>query len=130
MENEILSIHLEEDLTEIAALIWNYMDNKYISQMKAKLEGYRHDCEQTLCKEGQLIKAVMPFVPQESKLLQFVLDMIIYNDMIERTLSENRQLEKLYRDDNSERQQLKKLVYKLILFKLVTAIEKGSMDKV
>lgn len=128
MGNEDLVVNLEQDLTEIAGLIWGYMDKKYISQMKQQLDGYRQSCEQNLCKEAQLLRAMMPFMPQESKLLQTVVDTIIYNDMIEKSFEEHEELSRLYRDENKERENLKKLMYKLILFKLVTAIEKGGME--
>lgn len=127
MGNEDMMVNLEQDLTEIAGLIWGYMDKKYISHIKEELDMYRQSCEQNLCKEGQLLRAMIPFAPGESKLLQTVLDIIIYNDMIEKSFEEHQELSRLYRDENEDRQQLKKLMYKLILFKLVTAVEKGSM---
>ncbi len=128
MDNENLAINLEQDLAEIAGLIWGYMDKKYISQMKRQLDGYRQSCEQNLCKEAQLLRAMVPFMPEESKLLQTVVDAIIYNDMIEKSFEEHAELGSLYRDENKDRENLKKLMYKLVLFKLVTAIERGSMD--
>lgn len=128
MENEDFVVNIEQDLAEIAGLIWGYMDKKYISQMKRQLDGYRQSCEENLCKEAQLLRAMIPFMPEESKLIQLVVDAIIYNDMIEKGLEEHEELGRLYRDENKERENLKKLVYKLVLFKLVTAIEKGGVE--
>lgn len=128
MENEDFVVNLEQDLAEIAGLIWGYMDKKYISQMKRQLDGYRQSCEENLCKEAQLLRAMIPFMPEESKLIQMVVDAIIYNDMIEKGLEEHQELGNLYRDENKDKENLKKLVYKLVLFKLVTAVEKGGMD--
>ena len=128
MENEDFVVNIEQDLAEIAGLIWGYMDKKYISQMKRQLDGYRQSCEENLCKEAQLLRAMIPFMPEESKLIQMVVDAIIYNDMIEKGLEEHEELGRLYRDENKERENLKKLVYKLVLFKLVTAIEKGGVE--
>ncbi len=127
MGNEDLMVNLEEDLTEIATLIWTYMDKKYISHIKQELDMYRQGCEENLCKEGQLLKAMIPFMPGESKLLQIILDLMIYNDMIEKSFEEHKELTSLYRDENQEKEKIKKLMYKLIMFKLVTAIEKGGM---
>lgn len=128
MENEDFVVNLEQDLTEIAGLIWGYMDKKYISQMKRQLDGYRQSCEENLSKEAQLLRSVIPFMPEESKMIQMIVDAIIYNDMIERGLEEHQELGRLYRDENKDKENLKKLVYKLVLFKLVTAIEKGGME--
>lgn len=125
MEKNELTVNLEQDLNEISSLIWEYMDKKYITQLREKLNGYRSECESNLCREAELLRAMMPFMPEQKKLLQFIVDAIIYNDMIEKSFSEHKELQELYRDDNKEKAQLKKLMYKLIAFKLMTAIEKG-----
>lgn len=127
MEKNELIVNLEQDLNEISAMIWAYMDKKYIGQLRTKLNGYRNECEANLCKEAELIRAVMPFMPEQKKILQFMVDAIIYNDMIEKSFGEHEELQELYRDDNKEKEQLKKLLYKLIAFKLMTAVEKGSI---
>lgn len=124
MEKEELSINLEQDLNEIASLIWGYMDKKYIGQLKEKLSGYRQECEGDLCKEAQLMRAMIPFMPAQKHTLEFLVEAIIYNDIIERSLKEHNEMAVLYRDDNKDREQIKKLVYKLILFKIITIVEK------
>lgn len=129
MEKDELTVNLEQDLNEISALIWGYMDKKYITQLRTKLNGYRNECEANLCKEAELIRAMMPFMPEQKKMLQFMVDAIIYNDMIEKSFGEHKELQELYRDNNKEKEQLKKLMYKLIAFKLMTAIEKGSIER-
>ena len=126
MGKDEVAINLEQDLNEISSLIWGYMDKKYLIQFRQKLNGYRKECEVNLCKEAQLMRAMMPFMPEQKKLLQFIVDLIIYNDMIEKTFNEHTGLRNLYRDDSKEKEQVKKLLYKLIAFKLVTAIEKSS----
>ena len=130
MSKESLPINIERDLDEIAALIWGYMDKTYISQFKTKIEGYRSECESHLGREAQLIKALIPFMPEEKPILKFILDAILYNDMIEKSFKEYEHLDSLYRDENKEREQLKKVTYKLIMYKLMTAIERGSLDKI
>lgn len=125
MEKNEITINLEQDLNEIASLIWGYMDKKYIAQLKEKLGGYRQSCEENLSKEAQLMRSVIPFMPEESKILQFIVDAMIYNDMIEKGFQEHEELAGLYRDENKEKERMKKLMYKLIIFKLMTAIEKG-----
>ncbi|WP_070000823.1 hypothetical protein [Cellulosilyticum sp. I15G10I2] len=126
MEKELVTLNLERDLNEIASLIWGYMDKTYISDLKSKINGYRQECKENLCKEAQLIRALIPFMSEEKKMLEFVIDLIIYNDMIERSFKDYEMLSNLYRDENKDRESLKKLTYKLILFKLITAIEKGE----
>ncbi|PHV70911.1 hypothetical protein CS063_07775 [Sporanaerobium hydrogeniformans] len=129
MSKESTSINIERDLDEIAALIWGYMDKTYLAQFKTKIEGYRSECENNLGKEAQLLRAIIPFMPEEKPILKFILDAIIYNDIIEKSFTEYKHLETLYRDDNKDRELLKKLTYKLIMYKLITAIERGSLER-
>lgn len=123
MEKDEVTFNLEQDLNEIARLIWGYMDEKYVGSLKNKLVGYRTECEQNLCKEAQLIKAMIPFLPNESRFLQLIVDAIVYNDMIDKGFMTKEEITSLYRDENKEKEQLKKLVYKLILFKLIVTVE-------
>lgn len=122
-------INIEQDLNEISRLIWNYIDEKYISVIKHKVNGYRSECESNLCKEAQLIQAVMPFLPEEKKILQLIVDAMVYNEIIEKTFTEHKTLTRLYRDDNKEKEQIKKLVYKLIMVKLLMTIDQISEIK-
>ena len=123
MEKQELIANIEQDLNEIGRLIWKYIDEKYIGSIKQEVEGYRSECEVNLCKEAQLIQAVMPFMPQERKILQLILDAIIYNDVIDKSLEKHQELTSFYRDENKDREQLKKLVYKLIMVKLIKTME-------
>lgn len=126
MEKDEIALNFEQDLNEIAGLIWAYMDQKYISAIKNKIDGYRGECEANLCREAQLMQALMPFLPEESHILQMLIDALVYNDVIDKSLEEHKEFATLYRDENKERQQLKKLVYKLIMFKLIKTIENIS----
>ena len=99
------------------------MDEKYIGTLKGRLEGYRSECESHLCKEAQLIQAIIPFLPGESQMLQLIIDAMVYNDMIDKCFMRNKELTMLYRDENKEKENLKKLVYKIIIFKLITTVE-------
>ncbi len=123
MNNDEIAVHLEEDLTEIVGLIAEYIDKKYITQIKHELNGFRQECENELCKEGQLIKAMIPFVSDKAPILQNVVDLIVYNDMIEKTFEKYNDLSKLYRDDNADKQEVKKLMYKLVVFRFIKMIE-------
>lgn len=129
MGKELIVLNLERDLNEIASLIWGYMDKTYISELKTKIDGYRSECQSNLCKEAELIRAVIPFVSEEKKVLEFVVELMTYNDIIEKSFNDYDELANLYRDENKEKETLKKLTYKLILFKLITAIEKGGVEK-
>ena len=129
MESQESMINIEQDLNEISKLIWGYLDKKYIGEIKHKVSGYRSECERHMCKEAQLIQAVMPFMPQEKKILQLIVDAIMYNEIIEKTFEENKALTNLYRDDNKEKEQVKKLVYKLIMVKLLMTIDQIGSNK-
>lgn len=119
-------MNIEQDLNEMSRLIWNYIDEKYIGVIKHKVDGYRSECQGNLCKEAQLIQAMMPFLPEQRNILQLILDAMIYNEVIERSLEEHKELGSFYRDENKEREQLKKLVYKLVMVKLIRTIEDMS----
>jgi len=127
VEKDEVALNFEQDLNEIAGLIWGYMDQKYISAFKNKIDGYRGECEANLSREAQLLQSLMPFLPEESHILQMIIDALIYNDVIDKSLEEHRELTNLYRDENKDREQLKKLVYKLIMFKIIKTIESVSV---
>ena len=129
MENQELAINIEQDLREISQLIWRYIDDKYIGTIKHKVDGYRSECEAHLCKEAQLIQAIMPFLPEERKILQLIVDAMVYNDVIEKSLEEHQELTTFYRDENKDREQLKKLVYKLIMVQMIRTVEQISERK-
>lgn len=121
-----MALDLERDLNQIAGLIWGYMDKTYISDLRGKINGYREECSTHLSNEAQLMRALIPFMAEEKKVLEFIIDIMIYNDIIERGFKDYEELSSLYRDENKDKESLKKLTYKLILFKLITAIEKGD----
>ena len=126
VEKQEIIMNIEQDLNEMSRLIWNYIDEKYIGVIKHKVDGYRSECQGNLCKEAQLIQAMMPFLPEQRNILQLILDAMIYNEVIERSLEEHKELGSFYRDEYKEREQLKKLVYKLVMVKLIRTIEDMS----
>ena len=130
MEKHDVRLSIEQDLNEISKLIWQYMDQKYLGAIQHEVEGYRSECEHQLCKEAQLIQAVMPFLPEKNKMLQMIVDAIIYNEIIERSFRDHQEVTSFYRDENKEREKVKKLVCKLIMVKLLMMIEQKSEDKV
>lgn len=126
MDKNELTVNLEQDLNEISGLIWKYMDDKYLREFKNKIQVYKQNARQNMSKEAQFLQALIPFMPNESKVLDKMLEAVIYNDMIEKGFTEYKELSTLYRDENKEREQIKKLMYKLILFKLIQVIESVS----
>lgn len=126
MEKNEIALNVEQDLNEISRLIWDYVDKKYIVTLKGKLDGYRSECEANLCKEAQLLQAIMPFMPEERGVLQLMIDAIVYNDVIEKSLEEHHELQRFYRDENKKNEQIKKLVYKLVMVKLIQMVENVS----
>ena len=126
MEKNEIALNVEQDLNEISRLIWDYVDKKYIVTLKGKLDGYRSECEGNLCKEAQLLQAIMPFMPEERGVLQLMIDAIVYNDVIEKSLEEHHELQRFYRDENKKNEQIKKLVYKLVMVKLIQMVENVS----
>ena len=126
MEKQEIVASIEQDLNEMSRLIWGYIDEKYIGMLKHKVDGYRSECQANLCKEAQLVQAIMPFLPEQRNILQLILDAMIYNEVIERSLEEHQELTSFYRDENKEREQLKKFVYKLVMVKLIKTVEDMS----
>lgn len=120
---EPVTIHLEEDLTEIGKMIWQYLDNKYIIALKEEVKEYRSICESHLGKEAYLIQAIMPFLPQEKQLFEWIMQVILYNSMIDIATMNHQELRNLYRDKNPEKERFKRLVYKLIMVKLLMMLE-------
>ncbi|MBE6023857.1 MAG: hypothetical protein E7231_11615 [Cellulosilyticum sp.] len=129
MEKKEIMLSMEQDLNEISKLIWNYIDEKYIGSFRHTINGYRSECESNLGKEAQLIQAIMPFLPDEKGILQLILDAMMYNDLIDRSLREHQELTTFYRDENKEREQIKKLACKLIMVKLIKTIEDMNYRK-
>ena len=51
------------------SMIWN------------KVDGYRNEGEIKECKEAQLLQAIMPFLPEQKKMLGLLVDVLTHNLM-------------------------------------------------
>ncbi len=120
-----LTLDIQKDIYEISMLVWEYIQAKYITRLKKKINHYRKEAECNLSKEAQLLKSIIPFVPEQKELLTQILDIIIYNEIIERGLKEYDGFACLCTDENKEIEQIKKLLYKLILFCIIVTIDKN-----
>ena len=125
MDANSLTLDIQKDINEISTLVWEYIQAKYITKLKRKINGYRKEAECSLSKEAQLLKSMIPFIPEQKELFTQILDLIIYNDIIERSLKEYDCFSCFYLDDNKELERIKKIVYKLLIFYIIIAVDKN-----
>lgn len=116
-------IHLEEDLTEIGKLVWQYFDDKYITAIKEEVAEYQAICETHLGKEAYLIQSIMPFLPNEKQILDGLMQIMLYNSIIDLATMKHPELKALYKDENPERERFKRLVFKMIIMKLLMMLK-------
>ena len=80
-------INLKRDLQEVTTFIQEYVDATYLSQIHSQINTYRRQCEETPCKEAQLLKAVVPFIEGENKdKFSNLIQMMTYSQMIQAML--------------------------------------------
>lgn len=116
-------IHLEEDLTEIGKLVWQYFDDKYITVIKEEVAEYQAICETHLGKEAYLIQSIMPFLPNEKQILDGLMQIMLYSSIIDLATMKHPELKALYKDENPERERFKRLVFKMIIMKLLMMLK-------
>lgn len=80
-------INLKRDLQEVTTFIQDYIDATYLSQIHSQINTYRRQCEETPCKEAQLLKAVVPFIEGENKeKFSNLIEIMTYSQMIKAML--------------------------------------------
>ncbi len=129
MDANGLTLDIQKDINEISTLVWEYIQAKYITKLKRKISDYRKESECHLSKEAQLLRSMIPFIPEQKDLFTQILDIIIYNDIIERGLKEYDHFSYLYSDESKEIERIKKIIYKLIIFYIIFSIDKNFNPK-
>lgn len=129
MEKQEIGLQIEEDINEISRLIWDYFDKKYIGMLLNKVDGYRSQCNMNECKEAQLIQAMMPFLPDQRKILGKIVDLLMYNQVVEKSIEEHESINTLFRDENKEKEEIKKIVFKVIMIKALMAIDQVKQQR-
>ena len=129
LEKQEITLQIQEDLNEMSRLVWDYLDKKYVSMLWKKLDGYRSECAINECKEAQLLQAIMPFLPEQKKVLGLIVDVLTYNQVIERSMQDHESILSLLRDENKEKEDLKKLLYKVIMIKALMTMEQMKQSR-
>lgn len=123
----LLRINIDRDLSEISKLIKTYMTKTYINDLTKEVFRCEEQCKGHLSREAQLIEALIPFMPDDKKLvLDQVRRMMRYEQvaevMLPRLISQAAPNAAGMRQDNSE-QFIKETIVKVLLFKIMSTIE-------
>lgn len=129
LEKQEIASQIQEDINEISRLVWDYLDKKYMSMIYNKVDGYRNEGAISECKEAQLLQAIMPFLPEQKKMLGVLVDVLTYNQVIERSIEEHEGISSLLRDNNKEKEDIKKLLYKVIMIKALMTVEQMKQNR-
>ena len=129
LEKQEIASQIQEDINEISRLVWDYLDKKYMSMIYNKVDGYRNEGTISECKEAQLLQAIMPFLPEQKKMLGVLVDVLTYNQVIEKSIEENEGISSLLRDSNREKEDIKKLLYKVIMIKALMTVEQMKQSR-
>ena len=129
MEKQKIGLQIEEDINEISRLIWDYFDKKYIGMLLNKVDGYRSQCNMNECKEAQLIQAIVPFLPDQRKMLGKVVDLLMYNQVVEKSIEEHESINTFFRDEDKEKEEIKKILFKIIMIKALMTIDQIKQQR-
>ena len=129
LEKQEITLQIQEDMNEISRLVWDYLDKKYMRMIWNKVDGYRNEGAIKECKEAQLLQAIMPFLPEQKKMLGLLVDVLTYNQVIEKSMEEHEGISSLLRDNDKEKEDLKKLLYKVIMIKALMTVEQMKQNR-
>lgn len=129
MDNQLLRVDIERDFNEILKLITTYMEKTYIKEIEREMLECARKCEHNQTKEVELLRALIPFVPEDKQeTMEQVVKMMIYQQIVGQTLPrlisvggarnshENKALDEVS----------KELVGSFILYKLLFNLEKKN----
>ena len=129
MEKQKIGLQIEEDINEISRLIWDYFDKKYIGMLLNKVDGYRSQCNMNECKEAQLIQAIVPFLPDQRKMLGKVVDLLMYNQVVEKSIEDHESINTFFRDEDKDKEEIKKILFKIIMIKALMTIDQVKQQR-
>lgn len=125
--DQLLRINIDRDLNEISKLIKSYMTKTYINDLTKEVFRCEQQCRGNMSKEAQLIEALIPFMPDDKKLvLDQVRKMMRYEQvaevMLPRLIGQGTPPIAGMRQDSNE-QFIKETIVKVLLFKIMSTIE-------
>lgn len=123
MSNTIFTVDIERDLNQIVNLIEEYVDKTYLLHLQNQINHYRKQCENSLCREAQLLRALIPFMPEQETILQKIVEFMIYNEILERGIDDFKQLNHMFRTEDLKKDPLKMFLYKTVFLRLILYIE-------
>ncbi|MHC1748505.1 MAG: hypothetical protein AB9856_09005 [Cellulosilyticaceae bacterium] len=121
----VLNIDIDRDVEAILNLIYEYMDKTYIGDLEEHVNFYRKDYSKDQSKEAELLKALVPFVPEDKqKVVEDVSDIFRYEHILRKAVPSAIGVRsgKNYDKDNKD-EVLNQLIVKIILYKLLLNIE-------
>ena len=120
----LLRVNIERDLNEISKLIKSYMTKTYIKDLTQEVFRCDQQCKGNMSREGQLIEALLPFVPDEKRGMLNEMNRLLRYEQVA-----NIMLPRLIGKGHGEgmRQEsdqfIKETVVKVLLFKIMSTIE-------
>lgn len=125
MNDNLLRINVERDLTEILKLIEGYMQKTYIKDIEHEMHRCKEHCELEPCKEVQFLTALAPLMPVDKQqifgeITEFLKYEQIANEMMPSLLHTNT------RQVQTDEDRFKKFVVKLLLYKILFQKNKNN----
>ncbi|MGL4737755.1 MAG: hypothetical protein ACRCW2_09915 [Cellulosilyticaceae bacterium] len=127
MDNQLLRVDIDRDLGEIMKLITKYMEKTYIKEIEKEMLECARKCEHNQTKEVELLRALIPFVPEEKQeTMEQVVKMMVYDQIVKQTLPKLITLQQMRGEGESKSldSKGKELVGSFILYKLLFNLEK------
>lgn len=123
MNNKLMHIDAERDLTEILKLIEEYMKRTYIKELEREMIRCREKCEHTPTRELELLVALEPFIQGSKRkvcedLIRFLKYEQVAKEMLPLFFPSHMRQEEVQED------QVKQILVKLLLYKVMDSVEK------
>lgn len=126
MDNHLLNIDIDRDLNEILKMVSKYMEKTYIKEIEKEMLECARKCEHNQTKEVELMRAIIPFIPEDKQgPIEQVVKIMIYDQIVRQTLPKLISMPGS-RSDGKNNIISKELVGSFILYKLLFNLEKKN----
>lgn len=127
MDHQLLNVDIDRDLNEILKLVTKYMEKTYIKEIEREMLDCARRSEHNQTKEVELLRAIIPFVPEEKQApMEQVVKMMIYNQIVKQTLPKLITTTPMRGESKGIDGMSKELVGSFILFKLLFNLEEKN----
>lgn len=121
----VLNIDIDRDVEAILNLIYEYMDKTYIEDLEHHVDLYRKSYDKDQSKESELLKALVPFMPEDKqKPMEELSDVFRYEHILRKAVPSaiGKRDGSGFNKDNKD-EIFNQLIVKIILYKLLLKIE-------